>query len=63
MVRILHREGEDLNQQTHIAKNSPLHIATECDNLLIVKYLIENGAVTSLSNHLGLTPLELADKK
>lgn len=62
MVRILHREGEDLNQQTQLLRNTPLHISVACGNMLIVKYLVENGAQGSLSNHGGLTAIDLAEK-
>ena len=42
-------------------KNSPLHIASKHGHLLIVKYLIENGALPNLANANGLSPYELAN--
>ena len=59
MVRILLREGQDVNEQTQNLKNTPLHIAAQSGHLLIVKYLIEQGAVANLSNAQSLNPLEI----
>ena len=59
MVRILPREGQDVNEQTQNLKNTPLHIAAQSGHLLIVKYLLEQGAAVNLANANSLSPLEL----
>ena len=60
MVRILIREGQDVNEQTQTLRNTPLHIAAKHGHLLIVKYLLESGALPNLANGNGLSPYELA---
>lgn len=60
MVRILLRENQDINEQTQTLKNSALHIAAQSGHLLIVKFLIEQGAAVNLSNANALNPLELS---
>ena len=62
MVRILIREGQDVNEQTQTLKNSPLHIAAKQGHLLIVKFLIDNGAVVNLANANGFSAYELANQ-
>lgn len=42
-------------------KNSPLHIAARHGHYLIVKYLIENGAIPNLPNRDGLSPFDFAE--
>jgi len=59
MVRILLREGQDINEQTQNLKNTPLHIAAQSGHLLIVKFLLESEAAVNLSNANALNPLEL----
>ena len=60
MVRILLREGEDVNEQSQVLKNTGLHIAAKSGHLLIVKYLLEHGADTNLSNAESKNAYELA---
>lgn len=43
-VRNLLRGGQDVNEQTQSLRNTPLHIASKHGHLLVVKYLIEQGA-------------------
>eukprot|EP00826_Nyctotherus_ovalis_P035538 TRINITY_DN3059_c0_g3_i1.p1 TRINITY_DN3059_c0_g3~~TRINITY_DN3059_c0_g3_i1.p1 ORF type:complete len:647 (+),score=188.11 TRINITY_DN3059_c0_g3_i1:169-2109(+) len=50
MVRILHREGQSLDQQTWFKKNTALHLAVMNRHNLIIRYLIESGASTSIQN-------------
>lgn len=59
-LRNLHREGQELDEQTKIYKNSALHIAVINEQYLIVKYLVENGANVSLANKDGKSPLDYA---
>lgn len=47
MVRILIREGQNVNEKTQNEGNTPLHIAAKNGHYLIVKYLIEIGANTA----------------
>ncbi len=61
-VRVLHREGQDLNEQTQMYKNTPLHIASKHGHFLIVKYLLENGASAAITNREGFTPYNFADE-
>ena len=49
-MRNLHREGQDLNEQTQFDGNTALHIATQQEHMLIVRYLVENGADVSIVN-------------
>ena len=50
MVRILHREGQDIDQQSQFKKNTALHLAVMNRHNLIIRYLLENGASTGLKN-------------
>ena len=56
IVRIMIREGQNENEKTHTMGNTPLHIASRNGHYLIVKYLLEQGADTQLTNVNGLTP-------
>ena len=62
MVRILIREGQDVNEQTQTMKNTPLHIAAKQGHQLIVKFLLDNGAMVNLANANGLSAYELANQ-
>jgi ankyrin repeat protein len=62
MVRIIIREGQNVNVQTQHLKNTPLHIAAFNGHFLIVKYLLEQGANPIISNREGLTMLNFAEK-
>ena len=50
MVRILHREGQSLDQQTQFKMNTALHLAVMNKHHLIVRYLVESGASTTIAN-------------
>lgn len=41
-------------------KNTPLHIAAKHGHILIVKYLLSQGALTNIPNESGATPIEMA---
>ena len=62
MVRILLREGQDINESTQAFKNSPIHIAAKNGHLLIVKFLLENGAMINLANSNGLSALDVTNQ-
>ena len=59
MVRILLREGQDINESTTSYRNTPLHIAAKFGRVLIVKYLLEQGAMIHLGNASGLNALDV----
>jgi ankyrin repeat protein len=61
MVRILIREGQDMNEQTQHLKSSPLHIAAKHGHYLIVKYLLEIGASANITNRDGRVAFDLAE--
>ncbi len=44
MVRIMIREGQNINQQTQNKGNTPIHIAAKNGHYLIVKLLLELNA-------------------
>ena len=58
MVRMMIREGQNMLQQTYNEGNTPMHIAARNGHYLIVKYLIELGATTVITNASGYTPKE-----
>ena len=60
MVRILIREGADINAVTQDLRNSPLHLAAQHGHILIVKYLLELDASTVLKKSQMKTALQLA---
>ena len=43
-------------------RNTPLHIAAKHGHLLIVKFLLDHGALPNLANGNGLSPYELAQQ-
>ena len=51
-----------MNEQTQLHKNTPLHIAAKHSHFLIVKYLIENGAIPDLTNKDGDTAYNFANE-
>lgn len=58
MVRIMIREGEDMNDVTTHMGNTPMHFAARNGHYLVVKYLLELGAQADMVNKQGLTPLK-----
>ncbi len=50
MVRILIREGANVNEPTVDKRNTPLHLAAQNGHILICKYLLELEAETGLQN-------------
>ena len=59
MVRIMIREGQNINQQTQNKGNTPIHIAAKNGHYLIVKLLLELNADSTIVNLDGLTALQL----
>ena len=43
-------------------KNTPWHIAAKNGHFLIVKFLLENGAIPTSTNHEGKTSFNFADE-
>lgn len=62
MVRVLIREGQDVNEQTQTLRNTPLHIAAKHGHFLIVKFLMEHGALVNYANANGFSAYELAQQ-
>jgi hypothetical protein len=63
LVRIIIREGQDINEQSQDMQNTPLHIAAANAHYLIVKYLVESSANPIIVNKKGQTPLHLFSEK
>ena len=57
MVRILLREGQDIDEQTQELRNTSLHLACQKGHFLIVRLLVESGAERQVTNKAGKTPL------
>ena len=57
MVRILLREGQDVNEQTQQERNTPLHLAAQNGHILIVMFLLDMNANHAEKNRAGATPL------
>ncbi|KAM3960548.1 L-asparaginase 1 [Aphomia sociella] len=53
--------GADLNLADEL-KQTPLHKAALCSHVNVVKYLVENGAATDITDVLGCTALDYAKK-
>ena len=62
MVRILLREGQEIDEQTQELRNTSLHLACQNGHFLIVRLLVESGAERQVTNKAGKTPLQLAEE-
>jgi hypothetical protein len=62
MVRILIREGQNPNERSQTAYNTPLHIAAKHGFKLIVKFLLSQGAVTNIPNAYGQLPVDMVQE-
>lgn len=62
MIRVLHREGQELNEQTQHLRNTALHIAVLKQHTLVIRFLVENGADINMANAEGASPLDYVDK-
>jgi len=58
----MYKGSQDVNEQTQSLRNTPLHIAAKFGHLLVVRYLIEHGAVGNISNANGCSALDLAQE-
>jgi len=61
-VRVLLREGQNVNEKTIHLGNPPLHIAAKHGHYLLVKFLLENGANVKIGNREGLTAYDFAQQ-
>ncbi len=61
-MRILHRQGQSLDEQTQKLKNTPLHISAKFGHFLIVKYMLENKCNPDIKNRDGMTAFNFADE-
>lgn len=62
MVRILLREGQNINEISQFKQNTALHLAAQNAHILIVKYLVSEKAGTQIKNLEGKTALQLAQE-
>lgn len=62
LVRILIREGQQVNEQTQKFKNTSIHIASKHGHILIVKFLISQGAQLNIANAYGQSALDIAQE-
>lgn len=62
LVRVLLRAGQHVDEQTQTLKNTPLHIAAKMGHTLVVKYLIDQGAIPNLANAQGFGATDLAQE-
>lgn len=61
-MRILIRGGQDVNEQTKIFRNTPLHIAAMYGHFLIVKFLLNtDGQQIGTMNATGHTAFDVAN--
>lgn len=57
------KNGEKLCHAIDKAGNTPLHIASERENIEAVKILLDHGAIGDAQNHRHETPMHLAAQK
>jgi ankyrin repeat protein len=57
MVRILLREGQNINEISQFKQNTALHLAAQNAHILIVKYLVSEKAGIQIKNLEGKTAL------
>ena len=63
MVRILLREHEsELQARTKYRGNTPMHMAAQNGHYLVVKYLLDRGADSQMTNLEEKTPKQLLRK-
>ncbi|MDR2304044.1 MAG: ankyrin repeat domain-containing protein [Treponema sp.] len=60
VIRILIRNGWDINAESTKNGNTPLHDAVMVGNVNAAKLLLEKGADKSIKNKAGLTPMQVA---
>ena len=60
LVRILIREGQEVNEATQDRRNTALHLAAKHGHILVVKYLLEQKASPKLVNAEGKTAYDFA---
>ena len=60
MVRILIREGQDVDEQTQEKRNTALHLSAQHGHILVVRFLVGAEAQMEINNADGKTALDLA---
>ena len=60
MIRQLLNEGEEINEQTTLLRNTPLHLAVFNNHYLLVRLLLEHNADLESRNKDGVTPADYA---
>ena len=62
VIKHLLHEGANVNIQTELLKETPLHKAARQNNDEAARILLDNGADANLTNDVNETPLDVADK-
>ena len=62
VIKRLVDEGADVNRQTRLNKDTPLHLAARYNNTEAVRLLLDIGADINLKNYNKKTPLDEAHK-
>ena len=62
VVKLLLREGADVNKQNYDYKDTPLHYAAQYNKTEVARLLIQNGADVNIRNDVNNTPLGDARK-
>jgi len=61
-VKKLVSSGSDVNKRASSSGECPLHMAVRQNNNEVVKFLLENGAISTFEDSSGLTPSQVAQE-